>query len=155
MSELGFPTILLTRKDFRQMFHMSFGFSSPGWCWSCVRAVFFCQLLSKLLLNPNFLSFGSKLSVTFSPTESSPAILLFYLWIFLLCCQSCLGSGVSQVHHCLLVPSLKAQFVMLSSGTGPCCTCWCLVTLCSTVGRARTGKSGCTVGLEGFLSLKY
>lgn len=104
----GIP-ILLTRKDFRQMFHTSFGFSSPGWGWSCIRAVFFYQLLSKLLLNPDFLSLlAQNLLSLLSPIGSIPAILLFYFWIFLLSCQSCLGSGMSQVHHCLLVPSLRA-----------------------------------------------
>lgn len=49
----------------------------------------------------------SKSSVPFSQAESSPAILLFYLWIFLLSCQSRLGSGISWVHYCLLPPLVK------------------------------------------------
>lgn len=62
------------------------------------------------LLDPDLLSFlgqATQSSVSFSQLKGSPVILLFYLWIFLLSCQSWLGSGMSLVHCYLLVPLLR------------------------------------------------
>lgn len=87
---MGFPTILPTKVVTAH--HKALQTDAPHKLWlfqpqlrlelyQKTRAIFY-RVLLKLLLDPDFLSFGSghsKSSVTFSQTESSPAILLFYL----------------------------------------------------------------------------
>lgn len=80
---MGFSTILPTQETTHRKVLQE---NAPHELWLDLyqnsRAVFCCQALLKLLLDPDFLSLLGQVtqsSVTFSQTESSPAILLFCL----------------------------------------------------------------------------
>lgn len=80
---MGFPAIPPTKETTH---HKALQANAPHEIWldlyQKTRAVFFYQVLLKLPLDPDFLSLLGQVTqspVTFSQTETSPAILLFYL----------------------------------------------------------------------------
>lgn len=137
-----------------------FGFSSLSWGWSCIKRSGQSSSAGSFLSVsqyqfPLFWVKSLRVPWHFLTNCFFQQFCVFYLWIFLLSYQSWLGSSVSQVHHCLLALTLRASFVMLRSGMGPRCTCWCLLTLRSARVRLCGGKSSFTAGRRLFLLLKY